>query len=65
MFEDSPAVGLVALEDMLTVAAASLRPPWGSVGGDITLAGGDITLTGGRLAREVEPERSLETSGSD
>ena len=29
MFEDSPAVGLVALEDVPTVTAASLRPPWG------------------------------------
>ena len=28
MFEDSPAVGLVALKDVPTVAAASLRPPW-------------------------------------
>lgn len=56
MFEDSPAVGLVALA--ATVAAASLRPAWGSVGGE-------ITLPGGRLAKEEEPESSLEISGSD
>ena len=27
--------------------------------------GGEITLAGDRLAREEEPERSLEISGSD
>lgn len=58
MFEDSPAVGLVVLAAMSTGAAAPLRPAWGSVGGE-------ITLPGDRLAREEEPERSLEISGSD